>query len=159
MIDVYEYIKKPKTERQAHLQLDLPCIERGGTSISERYRGLLADFLDTTMPSGSRVYLCHACNNPKCGNKYHLYWGTPKDNFQDRPDKHLSIWDRMVEKYGLEEAKKKQSRKGIKNPKISEKLRGKPKSEEQKKKISETLKGHKVSQETKDKMRKAKMAR
>ena len=45
MIELNEYMKLSKEERQAHLNLDEDCLERGGNSTS--HRGVLAQFLDT----------------------------------------------------------------------------------------------------------------
>ena len=28
--------------------------------------------------------MCHACNNGKCSNPKHLYWGTASENRMDR---------------------------------------------------------------------------
>ena len=83
MIKLEEYIKKPLEERQAHLNLKEDCIERGTTSTT--CRGLLAYYLDTTTNTGCKpwVDLCHACNNPKCSNPKHLYWGTRSENMND----------------------------------------------------------------------------
>lgn len=30
MLLIEEYIKKPQAERQTHIELSLPCVERGG---------------------------------------------------------------------------------------------------------------------------------
>lgn len=97
-------MKFPKEQRQAHLKLDEPCIEIGGNS--ENFRGLLCFTVKTTMPKGIRIHLCHACHNGKCGNPYHLYWGTPKDNFVDVStlDSFVSFPDRIVNKFGKEGA-------------------------------------------------------
>jgi len=101
MILIEDYIKESKEERQKHLRLNEFCIERGGNSVTSR--GLLAYFLNTTILKGSKIQLCHACLNNKCSNPYHLYWGTSKENRNDSPQ--LTIWERSVNKYGLEEAK------------------------------------------------------
>jgi hypothetical protein len=77
MIQIEEYIKLTKAERQTHIDLKDDCIYRGG--ISTQHRGILAAYLDTTMPVG-RILLCHACGNGKCSNPKHLYWGTDKEN-------------------------------------------------------------------------------
>ena len=82
MQDIYEYIKRPKIQRQEHLDLDDYCIERGGGSTL--CKGLLAHLLETTIPSGHMILVCHACNNGKCSNPKHLYWGTPSENRMDR---------------------------------------------------------------------------
>lgn len=76
-----EYMLLTKTERQAHIDLSDNCIEIGGNS--PRFRGLLAHHLKTTIPKGMKVHLCHACNNDKCSNPNHLYWGTPRENYFD----------------------------------------------------------------------------
>jgi hypothetical protein len=85
MISIEEYIQKPKEERQAHLKLSESCIERGGSinSQSIHARGLLAHIFDTTIPTNHKIYACHACNNSKCSNLYHLYWGTASENLLD----------------------------------------------------------------------------
>ena len=82
MQNIYEYIKLHKTIRQEHLNLDEPCIERGGGSTL--CKGMLAHLLETTIPKGHMILVCHACNNAKCSNPEHLYWGTPSENRMDR---------------------------------------------------------------------------
>lgn len=137
MKDINEYIQLPKAERQAHLKLDEPCIERGGNS--SYFKGLLAHVLDTTVPSGKKIHLCHACNNGDCGNPNHLYWGTAQENRIDQVDNGgKSIWERMVEKYGLEEARAMQARKTA--SKAGKGNLGKSKSEEHNEKIAESVK-------------------
>lgn len=105
MKNIDEYIKLDRTIRRSHLKLDEKCVERGG--YSKEFRGLLADFLDTTIPRGSKIYLCHACNNEKCSNPNHLYWGTPTDNHLDQKEAgtYLSMNERIKRKYGEEKAK------------------------------------------------------
>lgn len=80
--DVNEYIKKTRDERRAHLDLNSPCIRIGGHA-STVYKGLLAHFLKTTIPTRQKIFLCHACNIGDCSNPKHLYWGTPRDNYID----------------------------------------------------------------------------
>jgi len=82
MKNIYEYIKRPKTERQEHLDLDDYCVERGGNSTYSK--ALLAEHTGTTIPKGYMILVCHACNNGKCSNPKHLYWGTPSENRIDR---------------------------------------------------------------------------
>ncbi len=134
MINVNEFIKLPRNERQKHLSLEEKCCERGGNSTN--HKGILAQFLNSTIPSG-RILLCHACNNSKCSNPKHLYWGTDYDNII-LDGNHESIWERTVKKYGLEEAKNRQRNGNKSNGGKANK--GKSKSEEHKRKISETLK-------------------
>lgn len=124
-------------QRQAHLDLSQPCLERGGDSL--QHRGVLAQFLDSTIPDG-KIFLCHACHNGKCSNPRHIYWGSPRENVHDAiANGATSIWDRIVAKYGLEEAKRMNS-KGRDFAKGGRGNAGKPKSEEHKRKISEALK-------------------
>ena len=138
MLEITEFIKENRETRQQHLDLTESCCERGGNSTN--HKGVLAQYLDTTIPSG-RILLCHACHNAKCSNPKHLYWGTDKDNLAidraNQPGGFKSPWDRMVEKYGYEEACKKNSRKGNQNGKGNF---GKPKTEEHKKNIAEKIK-------------------
>lgn len=135
MINITEFIKLSKADRQAHLKLNEPCCERGGNSTN--HKGVLAQYLNTTIPSG-RILLCHACNNEKCSNPNHLYWGTDKENIVDDNPKFKSAWERTVEKYGIDEARKINARG---NKAAGGKAnRGKPKSEEHKKKIAEAIK-------------------
>ena len=136
MKDIYEYITLSKAQRQEHLRLDESCVERGAGSYY--FKGLLAHLLDTTVPTGHKIHLCHACNNGACSNPNHMYWGTAQENRQDQVvNGGKSIWERTVEKHGLEKAKLMNSRAGNKH---GEGNKGKPKSEEQKRKISEAIK-------------------
>lgn len=139
MEDINEYIKKSYEERTAHLELDTECVEIGGNSTS--FKGLLSYILGVTIPSGSKILLCHKCHNAKCSNPKHLYYGTPKENINDQKENgtFVGVWDRLVEKYGYEGACKLNSRPdiahlgGLGNA-------GKTKSDEHKKKISESIK-------------------
>ena len=137
MIDVAIFIKESREIRRDHLILSEECIERGGNSTN--HKGVLAQYLNTTIPSG-RILLCHACNNGKCSNPRHLYWGTDYDNIiidGKEFGTHISPWDRRVEKYGLEKARAMNSRVGNSGGSGN---KGKPKSEEHKKKISDAIK-------------------
>lgn len=137
MKNIYEYITLPRQERQAHLKLNEPCIERGTGSYY--FKGLLAHVLDTTVPTGKKIHLCHACHNGACGNPNHLYWGTPQENTLDRIENGgKTIWEKTVEKYGLEEARKMQA-KGNKSA-GGKANTGKSKSAEHKAKIASAIK-------------------
>ena len=140
MIDITKFILLEREVRRSHLKLDEPCCERGGTST--QHKGVLAEYLGTTIPSG-RILLCHGCHNGKCSNPRHLYWGTDKDNSvidrAEQPGGHKNPWERTIEKYGYEEACKMQSRRLIGNKRATA-LKGLTKSEEHKKKIAESIK-------------------
>ena len=135
-INAIEYVKiKTKTERQAHLDLNELCWERGGNSTN--HRGVLAQFLGTTIPAG-RTILAHACNNKTCSNPKHLYWASDKENIVEDNSEWKCAWDRSVAKYGLEEAKRRNAS-GNKSAGGKANL-GKKKSEEHKRKIAEAIK-------------------
>ncbi len=102
-------------------------------------KGLLAHLRDTTIPSGHKIHVCHACHNGKCSNPNHLYWGTAQGNRADEIENGgITIWERSVAKHGIEKATELNSRKG--NINGSGNL-GKPKSSEHKAKISANHKG------------------
>ena len=139
---IEQYILQAKNERQKHLDLNDPCIERGGPSkggLSSYCKGLMAHLLDTTIPSGHKIHICHACNNEKCSNPKHLYWGTAQENRQDQGEGN-SVWERTVKKYGYDTACRmnSKSKQGNKNGSGN---KGKPKSEEHKINISLNHKG------------------
>ena len=138
MEDINEYIKKPYTERTKHLELETECREIGGNSTS--FKGLLSHTLEVTIPSSSKILLCHKCHNGKCSNPKHLYYGTPKENIQDQIENGTwkPIWEKMVDKYGYEEACKMNSKGNKSAGGLANK--GKSKSAEHRKKISESLK-------------------
>lgn len=139
MKQIDEYILLSLKDRQAHLKLNDPCIERGG--LSTYCKALLAHVLDTTIPSGSKIHVCHACNNPKCSNPAHLYWGTSKENKLDaRRNGVKTVWEYTVEKYGEEKARELNRRSALHASKAGKGNLGKKKSEEHKRKISEAIK-------------------
>lgn len=141
MLPIEEYITEPKAERQKHIDLNDSCIERGGPikgGLSSYCKGLLAHLFNTTIPSGHKIHVCHACNNERCSNPKHLYWGTAQENRLDQQND--SVWDRMVKKYGYEEACRLNS-KGRKGNQNGSGNKGKPKSEEHKRKIAANRKG------------------
>lgn len=138
MIALTEYITRDRNERRAHLNLSEPCLERGGNSTN--HKGVLAQFLNTNIPSG-RILLCHACHNGKCSNPKHLYWGTDRDNLEDAKENgtYKSPWDNLVEKHGYEKACEINGSKSDPS-KAGKGNKGKKKSEEHKKKIAEKIK-------------------
>lgn len=137
MIIIEDFITLPREERRKHLDLAEACCERGGNSTN--HKGVLAQYLDTTIPSG-RILLCHACNNSKCSNPRHLYWGTDYDNIiidgkEFGTYKHP--FERRVEKYGYEKACAMNGRVGNT---YGAGNKNKPKTAEHKKNISNTIK-------------------
>ena len=90
-IPLIEYMEKTQEERQAHLDLDQPCLEIG--SNSKGARALLAVLLNTTAEGLGKGngYLCHACHNAKCSNPHHHYFGTPSENVVDMHEDHPNM--------------------------------------------------------------------
>lgn len=133
MIDITEFITRALEERRRHLALDEPCCERGGNSTN--HKGVLAEYLGTTIPKG-RILLCHACHNGGCSNPRHLYWGTDKENLLDAKENGTweSPWDRAVRKYGYRKACEMNSQK-MRNNKHGNGNKGKNKTEEHKKRL------------------------
>ena len=142
MENINDYIKRPKEERQAHLKLNEPCLERGGYSVE--YKGMLAHIHNTTIPKGRAIHVCHACNNAACSNPNHLYWGTVTENNHDKFVLHgKHIWDYMVEKYGYEGACKRNARSTEACSEAGKANTGVAKSDEHKAKIAASLTGKK----------------
>jgi hypothetical protein len=138
MIKVNEWIKESREVRSSHLDLAEECIERGGNSTV--HRGVLAQYLCTDMPS--KVDLCHACNNDKCSNPKHLYWGTRKENIEDAKKNGTwkSPWQALVDKHGYEKACELNIQNGSSGwSKGGKSNKGIPKSEDHKRKISEAI--------------------
>lgn len=84
--------------------------------------------------------LCHACGNGKCSEPKHLYWGTDRENIVEDGKKFgtwKTPWERQVDKYGYEEACKRNAR-GDKS--LGGKAgKGKVLSDEHKRKIAESI--------------------
>lgn len=138
MINAKESLNLPKEDRQRHMDLSTQCKERGGNSTN--HRGVLAEFLNTTIPAG-RVILAHACGNKKCSNPLHLYWATDRENIVEDGIKFgtwKTPWEHMVDKHGLEDAKIIQAL-NSKSSIAGKGNKGIPKSEEHKKKIADAI--------------------
>ncbi len=138
IINAKKLLLQSKEYRQKHMNLNQSCIERGGNSTN--HRGVLAQYLNTTIPTG-RVILAHACGNKKCSNPKHLYWATDYENIIEDGKKlgtYTNPWQRSVAKYGLEKARELNAR-GDKSAggKVN---KGKSKPKEHRRKISEGVK-------------------
>jgi hypothetical protein len=119
MQSIKDYMLKSREERKQHLKLNEPCDERG-LRYSYNMIGLLAWLLDTSIPQkGDKAIVCHGCNNAKCSNPNHLYWGSYKDNHMDQVESgtYKSIYERSLTKYGdaYKQAVKSNGSKGGKN--------------------------------------------
>jgi hypothetical protein len=139
MKKVEEFIVElTRDQRREKLKLDEPCHERG-LKYSTQLIALVAYHFDTTLPeNGNKIVVCHGCMNPRCSNPNHMYWGTKRDNKLDDYlfGNHKTIYQSMVDKYGVDEATKMIKENASKGGKAN---RGKPKTEEHKRKIKEKL--------------------
>ena len=142
IIAILDYMHLTKGERQTHLDLGLPCDERGGNSTN--FKALLSHNLGVEIPENAqtnKIQLGHACNNGKCSNWRHLYYATARENVLDSG----SCYERTIKKHGKDIYK-------IVNKKLAEKRGkqyfsnmgkmglGKKKSPLHRKKISEAIK-------------------
>ena len=112
IIAILDYMHLTKGERQNHLDLTLPCDERGGNSTN--FKALLSHNLGVEIPENAqtnKIQLGHACNNGKCSNWQHLYYATARENVMDSG----SCYERTIKKYGKDIYKKQ-------NKKLAEKL-------------------------------------
>jgi hypothetical protein len=141
IINIRDYILLSKEERQTHLDLSQPCVlelcENEG-SLHHVNRGRLSLVLGTSVPSTHSIQLCHACNNKRCSNPFHHYWGTGKENHQDQVDAgtYTTFKERYIAKHGLESYEKHIKQSASKGGAANAK---KKKSEEHRRKISESL--------------------
>lgn len=101
---ISEFMEFSREQRRSHLDLNEPCLEmcESAANIHHVCRGILAYFLGTTVPFGRMIYACHACNNRRCSNPKHMYWGTPADNLKDQIENgtFATLPVRMIEKLG-----------------------------------------------------------
>jgi len=119
-VDISEYIGRTIESRTSHLDLVAECIEIGGYD-SREYRGLLAHYLGTNIPTGKKICLCHKCGNSKCSNVLHLYWGTYAENVKDSKEHGTwkSVYESVRIKYGDSKLKEMQKENGSLGGKIS----------------------------------------
>ena len=97
IIAILDYMHLTKDERQNHLDLNLPCDERGGNSTN--FKALLSHNLGVEIPENgqfNKIQLGHACNNGKCSNWRHLYYATARENVLDSG----SCYERTIKKHG-----------------------------------------------------------
>jgi hypothetical protein len=119
-VDMGEYIGRTIESRTSHLNLETECIEIGGYD-SREYRGLLAHYLGTQIPTGKKICLCHKCGNSKCSNVLHLYWGTYTENINDSKEHGTwkSVYENVRIKYGDSKLEEMQRVNGARGGKVS----------------------------------------
>ena len=133
-VHILDYMELSKKERTAHIDFSSECIPAiletmYVTSKSEfkspQYARLetakaLENYLGVKdkIGSGNYVHTCHACMNDStapngfvCVNPKHLYFGTPKENCEDKPfwNKRkggLASWSNLTPQQRIERKKK-----------------------------------------------------
>lgn len=93
---------KSRHYRMTHIDLNTPCVisdklytKKVGDkprAASPEYRNALAEFTNTNLPTGNDYQACHACNDGRCVNPQHIYWGTPKENHDDLLEYLSRLW-------------------------------------------------------------------
>lgn len=73
MIDADKFSYESREVRQEHLDLSTECILRGGCAT--HYKGVLAEYLGTTIPKEGMTLVAHGCGHLKCSNPKHMYFG------------------------------------------------------------------------------------
>jgi len=136
-VHILEYIKLSKKERTSHINLNSECIpsiltrnsslgktgdyntSSGGKEAALNLQEYLN--LEGKYGAGSAVHTCHKCHNDSmmpmgfvCVNPEHLYFGTPKENCEDRSresrrntgKKISKAWQNLTEDEKLQRKKK-----------------------------------------------------
>ena len=105
MIDAEDLIEtESRSYRMKHVDLKTPCIisekiDTRGRASSIEYRKALAEFTNTTLPNGYEYHACHACNDGRCINPEHIYWGTPAENSDDLVNYYNEICESKGKKW------------------------------------------------------------
>jgi hypothetical protein len=60
-------------------------------SYTNIYAHIFAKEITTTLPTPLNILNCHICDNKKCCNPKHIFYGTQHDNMSDWWDKRKAI--------------------------------------------------------------------
>lgn len=139
-MNITDYILLPIEERKAHIDLTLPCILDRRRKWTHQKNALL-DWFNVTNNSANWLYdgihRCHACSNDSqasqvCINPKHWWIGTASENMMSRPLEKRQAGGKATK--GVPKSLKSISKR-------VEKLRGRTRTEEQRKKMSDSHKG------------------
>ena len=106
MKTITQHMQLSKQQRQAHIDLTSPCIPMVATNHvrntratpgayikKNRFRSKLLSFHKLEDVKNGEVHACHLCANHStapngwvCENPLHLYFGTHKENNNDKPE-------------------------------------------------------------------------